>query len=71
MYNEAKHTEISEFGAKKGLLQGHAKRQVAHALKGAGLPFETVSAKHFKKQITEGVHRVCDLLMHHSLIGQW
>ena len=47
MYNEAKHTEISELGAKKGLLQGHAKRQVAHALKSAGLPFESVSAKHF------------------------
>ena len=29
----AKQPETSEFGAKKDLLQGHAKRWVAHALK--------------------------------------
>ena len=37
MYNEAKQTETSEFGAEKGLLQGHEMRQVAHALKSSGL----------------------------------
>ena len=29
---------MSEFGAEKGLLQGHARRQVAHALKNPKLP---------------------------------
>ena len=29
---------MSEFGAEKGLLQGHARRQVAHALENPKLP---------------------------------
>ena len=33
MHSEAKQAEMSEFGAEKGLLQGQARRQVAHALK--------------------------------------
>ena len=33
MHSEAKQTEMSEFGAEKGLLQGHERRKVAHALK--------------------------------------
>ena len=33
MHSEAKQTETSEFGAEKGLLQGHARRRVAHTLK--------------------------------------
>lgn len=32
-HNGAKHTKIPEFGAEKGLLLGHARRQVAYALK--------------------------------------
>ena len=32
-HNEAKQTETSEFGAEKGLWQGHARRQVALAHK--------------------------------------
>ena len=32
-HSEAKQTEMPEFGAEKGLLQGHARRQVAPAPK--------------------------------------
>ena len=35
---DAKQTETSEFGAEKGLLQGHARRPVAHALKSPNSP---------------------------------
>ena len=33
MHSEVKEIEISAFSAEKGLLEGHARRQVAHALK--------------------------------------
>ena len=33
MHSEAKQMETSEFAAEKGLLQGHARRRVAQALK--------------------------------------
>ena len=33
MHSEAKQTETLEFGAKKGLLQGRARREAANALK--------------------------------------
>ena len=33
MQSEDKQTKMLEFGAEKGLLQGHARRQVAHAQK--------------------------------------
>ena len=33
MHTEVKQTETSESEAEKGLLQGYAKRQVAHTLK--------------------------------------
>ena len=32
-HGETKQTEMSEFGAEKVLLQGHARRWVTHALK--------------------------------------
>ena len=49
----AKQAETSEFGAKKDLLQGHAKRWVAHALKRPWITGK-VSPKHFLKASKEG-----------------
>ena len=46
MPSEAKQTEMMEFETKNNLLQGHAKRQAAHALKNPWVPGR-VSAKHF------------------------
>ena len=66
-HSEAKQTEMSEFGAEKGLLQGHARRQVAHALKTGNSGGFQQSI--FKSQVREGGCRVCDHLMHNSLIG--
>ena len=37
VHNEAKQTEKLEFGAEKGLLQGHARRQVVCAPKSTDL----------------------------------
>ena len=45
MHGEAKQTKTSEFGAEKGLLQGHARRWVDCAPK-PQIP-QRVSAKHF------------------------
>ena len=42
-HSDAKQTEMLEFGAEKGLLQGHARRWVSQALKSLKLP----KAKHF------------------------
>lgn len=52
-HSDAKHTKTSEFGAGKGLLQGHARRwmlasSVLHALKSPKLS-GSVSTKHFFK----------------------
>ena len=38
MLSEARQSEMLELGAEKGLLQGHARREVAHALKSLELP---------------------------------
>ena len=38
MRSEVKPTKMSEFGADKGLLQDHARRQVAQALKALSSP---------------------------------
>ena len=43
------NTEMSEFGAQKGLLQSHIKKLVAHAQKRTELP-QRVSTKHFQRQ---------------------
>ena len=50
---KAKQTETVEFGAEKGLLQGHARIQVAHAQKTPQLP-EGVQQSIFKGQVDGG-----------------
>ena len=68
MHSEAKQTKTSESGEEKGLLQGHSSRQVAQAQKIPKLPkgfWQSI----FKGQMREGSRRVCDQLMHNSLIG--
>lgn len=45
-HSDAKQTEMMGFSAEKGLLQGHARRWVAQALKSLKLP----EAKHFYRQ---------------------
>ena len=51
--NAAKQTEMSEFGAEKGLLQDHARRQVAQATEKPRTPTR-VLAKHFQRQGERG-----------------
>ena len=68
MHSEAKQTEILESGAEKGLLQGHAKRWVAPALKSPELP-KGFQQSTFQSQVKEGAHRICDQLVHNSLTG--
>ena len=70
MHSEAKQTEILEFGAEKGLLQGHARRRVAPALKSPELP-KGFQQSTFQSQVEEGAHGICDQLVHNSLIGWW
>ena len=69
MTSAAKQTKMSESGAEKGLLQDHARRQVAQdtektqsSHKGFGKAFSKVKAR-------EGGGRVCDEFVHNSLIG--
>ena len=64
MHSEAKQTETVEFGAEKGLLQGHARRWVAHAKLPVGFLQST-----FKSQVREGGRRVRDQHVHNSLTG--
>ena len=63
MQSEVKFTKLLEFGADKGLLQGHARRQVGQALKGLSSPRVSV------KPGEEGGCRVSDQFVHKSLIG--
>ena len=49
MHSEAKQTETSEFGAEKGLLQGHAKKTGALCSKYPNSPM--VSGEEFLRQI--------------------
>ena len=65
-HSEAKHTETLEFGAEKGLLQGHARRRLAHAPQNPELS-EGFQQSIFKGQVREGDGRVCDRFMHNSL----
>ena len=61
--SEAKQTKMSEFGAEKGLLQGHGRRGVGDSGEGWVTSdhlnplnpqlFEGVSAKHFKGKVKE------------------
>ena len=59
-HSEAKQTKMSEFGAEKGLLQGHGRRVVGDSGEGWVTRdplnpqlFEGVSAKHFKGKVKE------------------
>ena len=51
-HSEAKQTETLEFGAEKGLLQGQARRWVAHVLKSPELS-EGFRQSIFKSQVRE------------------
>lgn len=53
---EVKQTEKVEFGVGKGLLQGHARRQVAPALKSLELS-EGFLQSIYKSQVGQGVER--------------
>ena len=55
------NTKTSEFGAEKALLQGHARRRVAHALKSPELP-ESFQQSPFLGKVREGVVSCCKLL---------
>ena len=59
-----------EFGAEKDLLQGNARRWAAHAFKNPELP-EGFQQSIFKSQVLEWCCRVCNQLVHNSLIGWW
>ena len=59
-----------EFGAGKGLLQGHTRRQVVHALKSSELP-EGFWQSPFKSQVREVGWKVCDQVVHNFLTGWW
>ena len=67
MYNEAKQTKMSEFGAEKGLLPGQARRMVARAQKTLKPLMVCFSGEIFIGKIWGEGCRVCDFL----LIGWW
>ena len=48
MHSQAKQTETPDFGAEKGLLQGHARRLLLVPFKAPRAP-RRGSAKHFEK----------------------
>ena len=54
MHSEAKQTETSEFGAEKGLLQGHARRTGGLYPKNPELPKEFQQSI-FKDNVRDGV----------------
>ena len=54
-YSEVKHTKMSKFGAAKGLLWGHARRRVAHALKSPKLLTVFLQSIFLKTQVRAGV----------------
>ena len=65
IHSEATKMETLGFG-EKGLLQCHAQRdEVAHALKSLQFP-EGFWEGIFESQVKEGVHRVCDQIVHNS-----
>ena len=67
---QAKHTETPRLGAKKGLLQGHTRRWVAHTPNPKLL--EGFQQSIFKGQEGGGAgHRACDQRRHDSLIDGW
>ena len=68
---QAKQTKTSDFGAEKGLLQGHTRRQVAHAPPLDPKLSEIFQQNICKGQVREQGHRVYDQLIHSCLIGWW
>ena len=67
--SEVKQTEKVEFGIGKGLLQGHARRWVAPALKSLELS-EGFLQSIFKKSGGAGGRQVCDQLTQDSLMAR-
>ena len=67
-HSEAKQTEMSGFGAEKVLLQGQCKENRWLTLKRTKLP-SRFQGSIFKGKVREGSHRVCEQLVHISLIG--
>ena len=67
-HSEPKQTEMPKFGAEKGLLQGHARRRVACALKSPELAKEFWQST-FKSQVRGCGLRVRDQLTHTSRTG--
>ena len=71
MYSETKQTKMLEYGVERGLLQGPARRQVAHALKRPKAFFFLNflgSSGFLKARLGRGAgHGVCDELVHISL----
>lgn len=65
-HSDPKQAEKPMFGAQKGLLLGHARRRVAHALKSPELA-KGFWQSTFKSQVMGCGLRVCDQLMHRSL----
>ena len=64
----AKQPETSEFGAKKDLLQGHAKRWVAHALKKPLNSWKGFCKAFLKTSKEGGWQRVCSA---HGQSSDW
>ena len=64
------NTETSTFGEEKCLLQGHASRTLGLYSKSPKCN-EGFQQSIFKGQMKEGQPRVCDQLVHNSLIGWW
>ena len=67
MLSEAKQTKTSEVCTEQGLLQGHT-RMCDSCPPKPQTPWR-VSARPFQGQVREGGSRVCDQLLHDSLIG--
>ena len=65
MYSETKQTKMLEYGVERGLLQGRARRQVAHALKHPKLSWGF--GKAFLKARWGREASVCEQLVHKLL----
>ena len=55
MHNEVKHTQMSEFGTEKGLLQGHGRGGMSQTPKYPRLP-KGFQQSIFKSQVREESH---------------
>ena len=70
MYSEAKQNKTFKFEAEKGLLQDQARITGGLCFKNPKLP-EVFQQAIFKGKVRERCPRVCDQLVHNSLIGWW